>query len=80
MNNGSLVYDDYLNLIEKKMILTNNLNFSQVQPSSMDLTLSDECYQIDASFLSPNIRIRDKLKNIKKNKINLNKEQIFKKK
>ena len=79
MNNGSLVYDDYLNLIEKKMILTNNLNFSQVQPSSMDLTLSDECYQIDASFLSPNIRIRDKLKNIKKNKINLNKEQIFKK-
>tara|TARA_Y100000741_G_scaffold351501_1_gene322629 strand:- start:286 stop:1356 length:1071 start_codon:yes stop_codon:yes gene_type:complete len=79
MNKGSLVYNDYLDLIEKKMIITNNLNLSQVQPSSIDLTLSDECYQIEASFLSPNCKIREKLKNIKKNKINLEKKQIFKK-
>ena len=60
MNKGSLIYNDYLNLIGKKMILTNSLNLSQIQPSSIDLTLSNECYQIEASFLSPNNKSPEK--------------------
>ena len=30
-----------------------NFNIDQIQPSSLDLTLSNECYEIKYSFLSP---------------------------
>ena len=79
MNKGSLVYQDYLNLIIKKNISNNDLHPSQIQPSSIDLTLSDECYEIKASFLAPNSTIREKLKSIINKKINLNNRYIFKK-
>ena len=79
MNKGSLVYDDYFELLKNNKIINKNYRELQIQPSSMDLTLSEECYEIEASFLSPNTNIRDKLKNIINKRINLNETYIFKK-
>ena len=74
---GSLTFDDYKKLISKKLII-NNLNiYNQIQPSSIDLTLSEECYEIKSSFLSPKIKLREKLTNMIKRKIDLSKEKIF---
>ena len=39
--NGSLVYQDYINLINKNFIITENIQNTQIQPSSIDLSLSD---------------------------------------
>jgi dCTP deaminase len=77
--NGSLVFNDYLNFIKERKIICNNFSINQIQPSSVDLTLSGECYEINASFLSPTNYVRDTLKKIKIKKINLNKKYLFKK-
>lgn len=77
--NGALVYDDYLSLLKKKIITGLQSNKSQIQPSSVDLSLSEECYEIKTSFLSPNCRVRDKLNDIYSKKISLKKPKIFKK-
>ncbi len=76
---GSLVYQDYINLINKNFITTENTNNHQIQPSSIDLSLSEECYEIKHSFLSYNSKVRNKLKGLAIKKINLNKEFIFRK-
>ena len=76
---GSLVFKDYLNFFKSKKIINNNFSLSQIQPSSVDLTLSEECYEINASFLSPTNYVRDNLKKIKIRNINLNKKYLFKK-
>ena len=76
---GSLVFKDYLKLIKGKKIINDNFSFNQIQPSSVDLTLSNECYEINASFLSPNNYVRDNLKKIKIKRINLDKKYLFKK-
>jgi len=68
---GSLTYEDYKKLFDSKIILSNHFNLNQLQPSSIDLTLSDECYEIKSSFLSPNDNIRNKLNSFIKKKINL---------
>ena len=76
---GSLVYQDYINLIDKNLIIAENIIKDQIQPSSIDLSLSEECYEIKYSFLSYNSKVRDKLKDLAIKKINLSKEFIFKK-
>tara|TARA_X000000950_G_scaffold271589_1_gene352945 strand:- start:2601 stop:3659 length:1059 start_codon:yes stop_codon:yes gene_type:complete len=76
---GSLVYQDYKNLIKKKYILNEVIKISQIQPSSLDLSLSEECYEVKNSFLSYNSKVRDKLKNLIIKKIDLSNEYIFKK-
>ena len=76
---GSLVYQDYINLIDKNLIIAENIIKYQIQPSSIDLSLSEECYEIKHSFLSYNSKVRDKLKDLAIKKINLSKEFIFKK-
>ena len=40
MSKGSLTYEDYFNLAKKNIIKSKNFDFSQIQPSSIDLTLS----------------------------------------
>ena len=50
---------------------------NQIQPSSIDLTLSEECYEIKSSFLSAKKRLRDKLSDMIINKIDLSKKKIF---
>jgi len=77
--NGSLVYQDYINLIDKNFIIAENIKNNQIQPSSIDLSLSEECYEIKHSFLSYNSKVRDKLKSLAIKKINLSKEFIFRK-
>ena len=61
MLRGSLTYSDYKKLFDSDIILTNNLKLNQLQPSSIDLTLSDECYEINSSFLSPNSKVIEKI-------------------
>jgi len=77
--NGSLVYQDYINLINRNFIIAENIIKHQIQPSSIDLSLSEECYEVRYSFLSYNSKVRDKLKDLAIKKINLSKEFIFKK-
>ena len=75
--NGSLTYQDYINLITKNIIKGSTNIQNQIQPSSIDLTLSDECYEIKSSFLSPNNRIRNILSKMITKKIDLSKNTIF---
>ena len=76
---GSLTFDDYKILLSNHQIIGNSNIFDQIQPSSIDLTLSEECYEIRSSFLSTKKLLRDKLKEIIINKIDLSKKKIFKK-
>ena len=78
MNKGALVHEDYFYLFKNNNINYNKYILSQIQPSSLDLTLSEECYEIEASFLSPKSNIRDKLDNIINKKIDLNEVYILK--
>jgi len=77
--NGSLVYEDYIDLIKKNIISNINISNSQIQPSSIDLSLSEECYEIKASFLSPTRNVRENLNKLKIKQINLSKKYLFKK-
>ena len=61
MNKGSLIYEDYYDLVNNNILLSKNFNKNQIQPSSIDLTLSGECYEISSSFLSHTTKVRDKL-------------------
>ena len=79
MHSGSLTYEDYQDLCLHKKISGQNFNISQIQPSSIDLTLSEECYEIEASFLSSKNEVRESLNKIKVKKIDLNKKFLFKK-
>ncbi len=76
---GALIYSDYFQL-EKKNLITNLTDiYSQIQPSSIDLSLSDECFEIKSSFLSPNHKVRNKLKKNFIKKINIKRPIILKK-
>ena len=77
--NGSLTFDDYKKLIKDKEIETKDFNQSRVQPSSMDLTLSNECYELRYSFLSPKGKIRNKLKTLSIKRYDLTNGLVFKK-
>ena len=76
---GTLVYEDYLSLYKNNKIKSLSFKKLQIQPSSIDLSLSEECYEIKTSFLSPDYKVRDKLKQISAKKISLKKSKIFKK-
>ena len=76
---GSLIYSDYVKLIKNKNIVYDKISKKQIQPSSIDLTLSNECYEINHSFLSPNNNVRNKLQSKICKKINLSKYYLFKK-
>ena len=54
-------------------------NNDQIQPSSLDLTLSNECYEIKYSFLAHKTEVRNKLENLIIKKINLDKQYVFEK-
>ncbi len=77
--NGSLTFNDYKKLIQNKEIVSSKFSKNRIQPSSIDLTLSNECYEIKYSFLSPKGKIRDKLKDISIKKYNLSNGKVFKK-
>ncbi len=77
--NGSLTFDDYKKLIKNKEVISVNHVESRIQPSSMDLTLSNECYELKFSFLSTKGKIRNKLKKLSIKKYNLKNGLVFKK-
>jgi len=76
---GPLTHQDYCKLYKDKIISADNFSSNQIQPSSIDLTLSEECYEISASFLSSYKKVRDSLENVRIKKINLKKKHLFKK-
>ena len=72
--------EQIITLIRKKQIyskklLTNN----QIQPASLDLTLSDKCYRIKASFIPNNLKISKVIKELSLIKIDLNNNVLLEK-
>ena len=72
---GSLIYQDYIDLYKNRKIICEDLNTDQIQPSSIDLSLSNECYEIKYIF-APKNKVRDKLEDLII-KINLDQKFIF---
>ena len=69
-----------IKLIKSKQIYSNkSLNKKQIQPASIDLTLSHKCYRIKASFIPNNIKISKIISNLSLSKINLNQNQLLEK-
>jgi dCTP deaminase len=68
------------NLILKKAIKSvNKINNNQLQPASLDLTISTVCYRIKASFIPNEMSISSILKDLVLNKINLKSEFLLEK-
>ncbi|MDC0862070.1 2'-deoxycytidine 5'-triphosphate deaminase [Alphaproteobacteria bacterium] len=68
------------NLIMSKSIITHkNFNDSQIQPASLDLTLSNKCYRIKASFIPNTKKVDTLIKSLALTEINLNKENLLEK-
>ena len=55
--NGTLIFEDYLSLYNNNKIKSLLFKKSQIQPSSIDLSLSEECYEVKTSFLSPDNKV-----------------------
>ena len=50
--------EQILTLIKKNYIFSKRpISSSQIQPASLDLSLSDKCFRIKASFIPNNIKI-----------------------
>ena len=72
--------DQIIELIKKKWIYSNkNISNSQLQPASLDLTLSNTCYRIKASFLPNKIKVSEIIKDLSLNKINLSQNTLLEK-
>ena len=72
--------EQILTLIKKKVIYsTKTLKNNQIQPASLDLTLSDKCYRIKASFIPNNLKISEVIKELSLTKINLNQNTLLEK-
>ena len=74
---GSLVYEDYIDLYNSKYIESQCFSLLQIQPSSLDLSLSEECYEIKYSFLSTRSKVREKLNALTIKQINLEEGYVF---
>ena len=61
------------------IIVGKNFNKSQIQPASLDLTLSTRCYRIKASFIPNNKKISQLIETLMLSKINLDKENLLEK-
>ena len=48
--NGALVYQDYELLIKNKNIISKSINKTQIQPSSLDLSLSESVLKLNIVF------------------------------
>lgn len=71
---------EIVDLIKKKAVFSNNkINSKQLQPASLDLTLSNKCYRIKSSFIPNNLEINKIIKELTLMKINLDNEIILEK-
>ena len=64
---------------KKKIYSVKSINKKQVQPASLDITLSNKCYRVKASFIPNNIKISDVIKELSLTKIDLSKILYLKK-
>ncbi len=72
--------EQILHLIKKKQIFSDKSYISnQIQPASLDLTLSNKCYRIKASFIPNNIKISEVIKELSLTKIDLNQNTLLEK-
>ena len=72
--------EQILDLIKKKHIYSNkSLIKNQIQPASLDLTLSNKCYRIKASFIPNNIKISKVISELSLSKIDLNQNALLEK-
>ena len=61
------------------IIVGKKFNKSQIQPASLDLTLSSSCYRIKASFIPNSKKMSQLIETLTLSKINLNKENLLEK-
>jgi len=67
-----------LALIKKKQIYSNkSIVNKQIQPASLDLTLSDKCYRIKASFIPNKVSIKSIISDLSIAFIDLNNEFLL---
>ena len=66
-------------IVKKSIKSSNKLNKDQLQPASLDLTLSKVCYRIKASFIPNEMSISSILKDLVLNKIDLSNEFLLEK-
>ena len=72
--------EQILGLIKKKQIYSSSLKINnQIQPASLDLTLSNICYRIKASFIPNNIKISKVINELSLSKIDLNQNALLEK-
>ncbi len=72
--------EQILDLIINKQIYSKKQSIiDQIQPASLDLTLSNKCYRIKASFIPNNIKISKVIKELSLTKIDLSKSTLFEK-
>ncbi len=72
--------EQILELIKNKSIYSDNsFKKNQIQPASLDLTLSDKCYRIKASFIPNKIKISNVIKELSLTKIDLNQNTLLEK-
>ena len=72
--------EQILALIKNKHIYSDkSLIKNQIQPASLDLTLSDKCYRIKASFIPNNIKISKVIKELSLSKIDLSQNTLLEK-
>ena len=72
--------EQILTFIKKKHIYSNNSNINkQLQPASLDLSLSSKCYRIKASFIPNNIKISKVIKELSLTEIDLSQNTLLEK-
>ena len=62
---------------EKNIFSSNSINNLQLQPASLDLTISNTCYRIKASFIPNERPISKIISELMLAKIDLNKEFLL---
>ena len=71
---------EIFDLIKKKAIFSNNkIHSKQLQPASLDLTLSSKCYRVKSSFLPNSLEINKIIKELSLIEIGLDKDTILEK-
>ena len=72
--------EQILSLKKKNFIFSDvSIVNDQIQPASLDLTLSDKCYRIKASFIPNNIKISKVIKELSLSKIDLKQNTLLEK-
>ena len=72
--------DQITNLLRNKNIYSNKkIKKNQIQPASLDLTLSNKCYRIKASFIPNNLKISEVIKELSLSSLDLNRNTLLEK-